>query len=146
MKAFEFVNTSFLKIIHEHVLPKDDDLWQSLLKRAIVKDYAADRMRTFYFLYLLALSIWIFYLFSQLRNVHPIEVNNVLNEFLLTLIFPKQRRVSPFILWTVFSNLVADFIQIIQNFRWIFLDINIITNLIIGNQFLNFYLFFLDRL
>jgi len=37
MQTLKLINTSFLKIRHEHILPKDDNLQQGSLETAIIQ-------------------------------------------------------------------------------------------------------------
>ena len=89
VKTFELVNTSFLKVRHEHVLPQNDNLRQCLFERTVIKNDAADWMRAFNLLNLFALSIGVLDLLSELRNIHPVIVYNVFDKFLLSFVLPK---------------------------------------------------------
>ena len=42
--------------------------------------------------------------------------DNAFNEFFLPTVFPKQLSICPFVLCAILRNLVADFIQICDNF------------------------------
>jgi len=58
------VNTSLLKVGHEHILPQNYDFTQSLFERAVIENDTTDWMWWLDLLNLLRLSIWVFNLFS----------------------------------------------------------------------------------
>ena len=110
MQRLQFVNTSLLKVWHEHILPQNNNLAESLLKWAVIKNDTSDWMWWLDFLNLLWLSIWVFDLFTQLTDISPVLIDRFCNEFLFLLILPKQWWVGPFIFCWIFCDLIAPFV------------------------------------
>ncbi len=143
MKRFKLMDTSFLKISHEHVLPQNYNLTQGLFERAVIKNDASNWMRWLNLLNLLRLGVGIFDLLSKLTDISPVLVNGFSDKLLFFLIFPKQRRVGPFIFCGIFCHLIADFVEVIEDFLWVFLNVSIIANFIVIVRLKELELFFL---
>lgn len=74
-------------------------------------------MGAFNLLDLFTLSIRVLDLFLELRNVHPIVVDNILDKLFFSLVLPEEGRVRPLILGAVLGDLVADLVEIVYDLR-----------------------------
>lgn len=61
------------------------------------------------------MSVRVFYLLSKLRDVHPVVIDNVLNELFLAFVLPEEGRVGPFVLGAIFGDLIADFVEVVDD-------------------------------
>ena len=129
MKTFEFIDASFLKIAHKHVLPEDNNFGKGSFEATVVEVDTSDWVWTFDLLNLLALSIGILDLLFELGNIHPIVVYHILDESLFPFVQPEERRVGPSIFCAVLGHFAAHLVQIINDLRRILLDVSVITDL-----------------
>lgn len=93
---------------------------------------------------LFTLSVRVLNLFFELRNIHPIVVNYILDKLFFPLVLPEQGRVRPLVFGTVLGDLVADLIQIIYNLGRVLLDIRVVANLEIEKALDRLDFFFLN--
>lgn len=55
-------------------------------------------------------------MFSQLGDVHPVIVDDVFDKLFLAFVLPEEGSVGPFILSAVLCDLIANFIEIDDDF------------------------------
>ena len=97
-------------------------------------------MRTFDFLYFFALCIRILNLFSKLSNIHPIIINDILDELFFSFVLPEEWCIRPLIFAAIFCDIIAYFVQVKQYLWRIFENILIIANFIVLKTLMRLYL------
>lgn len=113
-----------------------------MFEGAVVKNDASNWVRGFDLLNLLGLSVGIFDLLSKLADISPVLVDRFGNKLLFFLVFPEQRRVGPFIFCRILCHLIADFVEVVQDFLRVFLNVRIIADFIVIVRFKKLQLFF----
>ena len=114
-----------------------------MLEGRIIEDNTANRMRALNLLNLFAQGIGVLNLISQPRNIHPMMLDDAFDELFLARILPEKHGVGPFILGAVFGDLIANFVQVVDDLHRVFLDVGIIADFEEGYSLGHFYLFFL---
>lgn len=70
--------------------------------------------------------------------------DDALDEFLLSGVLPEKLRVCPFVLRVIFGQIIADFVQVVDDLHRVLLNVRIITDFVIRNSLWHFNLLFLN--